>query len=297
MRITDRCYDSNNFRQSIPLDSFLVVLVLTAAILHASWNALVKKGGTPEYSVAAYQLVGAVICICLLPFVPLPDGSSWPFILASVIVHNLYYLAMAQAYRAGDLSQVYPLFRGLAPGLVAIAAAVFAHEWLSAGTVLGLVLVSTGLMSITLFGGGKIPPMALRWGLITSALIATYTIIDGLGVRRSGNSLSYILWLFVLEIIPIGCWLLVYRRQQWFSYMNNARTSVLFGGIASSLAYGLVIFAMSLGAMAVVSSLRETSVIFAALIGTLILGEPFGRQRVIAAVLVGSGIIIMRLLQ
>jgi drug/metabolite transporter (DMT)-like permease len=209
MQITDRCYDNHNFRQSIPLDSFLVVLVLTAAILHASWNALVKKGGTPEYSVAAYQLVGAVICICLLPFVPLPDGSSWPFILASVIVHNLYYLAMAQAYRAGDLSQVYPLFRGLAPVIVAIAAAVFAQEWLSAGTVLGLVLVSTGLMSITLFGGGKIPPMALRWGLITSALIATYTIIDGLGVRRSGNSLSYILWLFVLEIIPIGCWLLV----------------------------------------------------------------------------------------
>ena len=280
-----------------PVDSFLVVLVLTAAILHACWNALVKQGGTPEYSIAAYQLVGALVCICLVPFVPPPATASWPFILASVIVHNLYYLSMAQAYRAGDLSQVYPLFRGLAPVLVAIAAAIFAHEWLSAGTALGLVLVSTGLMSITLFGHGKIAPIALRWGIITSVLIASYTIIDGLGVRVSGNPLSYILWLFVFEIVPIGCWLLLYRRRQWIGYMRNARTSVIFGGIASSLAYGLVIFAMSLGAMAVVSSLRETSVIFAALIGTLMLGEPFGRQRVFAAVLVGSGIIIMRLLQ
>ena len=152
-------------------------------------------------------------------------------------------------------------------------------------------------MSITLFGAGKIPPQALRWGIITSILIAAYTITDGLGVRLSNNSLSYILWLFILEVIPIGCWLLIYRRPQWLTYMKDARTSILFGGIASSLAYGLVIYAMSLGALAVVSSLRETSVIFAALIGTLILGEPFGRQRIIAAILVGAGIVIMRLLQ
>ena len=277
---------------------FLMMLVLTAAVLHASWNALVKKGGEPEFTIAAYQLVGGLVCLCLVPFVPLPHSDSWPAILASVVIHNIYYFSMAQAYRAGDLSQVYPLFRGLAPVLVAIGAAIFAGEILSPGTMAGLVLVSVGLMSITLFGGklGKIPPAALRWGLLTSVLIASYTVVDGIGVRQSGNSLSYILWLFVFEVLPIGTWLLLTRRQAWLGYMRNCAGNIIFGGIASSTAYGLVIFAMSLGAMGVVSSLRETSVIFAALIGSLFLGEPFGRQRVIAAALVTLGIIVMRVL-
>ena len=277
---------------------FLMMLVLTAALLHASWNALVKKGGEPEFTIAAYQLFGGLICLFIVPFVPLPHSDSWPAIVASVLIHNIYYFSVAQAYRAGDLSQVYPLFRGLAPVLVAIGAAVFAGEILSPGTLAGLVLVSAGLMSITLFGGrlGKIPPAALRWGLFTSVLIATYTIVDGIGVRKAGNSLSYIVWLFVFEAVPIGTWLLLTRRRAWFQYMQSSVGSIIFGGVASSLAYGLVIFAMSLGAMGVVSSLRETSVIFAALIGTLFLGEPFGRQRVIAACLVAAGIIIMRVL-
>lgn len=274
------------------------MLVLTAALLHASWNALVKSAGTPEFTIAGYRLIGGLICLCLVPFVPLPDVRSWWAIGASVLIHNVYYLTLAQAYRAGDLSQVYPLFRGLAPVLVAMGAALFAGELLAAGTVVGLILVSAGLMSITLFGQRRssISPLALRWGLLTSVLIASYTVVDGLGVRLAGNSLSYIVWLFVFEVVPLAGWLLLMRRREWLAYLRHSIGNVLLGGVASSLAYGLVIFAMSLGAMAIVSSLRETSVIFAALIGTLLLGEPFGRQRIIAASLVALGVIAMRLL-
>lgn len=279
------------------MTTFLIALVLTAALLHASWNALAKSSGSPEFSIAAYKLTGSLICLCLVPFFPLPNAGAWPYIIASVIIHNLYYYSMAQAYRAGDLSQVYPLFRGLAPVLVAIGAAIFAQEWLGSGTVVGLLLISAGLMSVTLLGEGKITAVALRWGLITSVLIATYTLIDGIGVRQTHNSMSYILWLFVFEIVPIGGWLLLFRKEQWFNYMRSSASSVVFGAVASGLAYGLVIFAMSFGAMAIVSSLRETSVIFAALIGTVLLGEPFGRKRLTAAVLVGAGIILMRILQ
>jgi len=123
-----------------------------------------------------------------------------------------------------------------------------------------------------------------------------YTVIDGIGVRLSGNPLSYIVWLFLFEPLPIGGWLAVTQRREWFAYMRSSALRILFGSLCSGAAYGLVIFAMSLGAMAVVSSLRETSVLFAALIGTLLLGEPFGRQRIIAAALVALGIIVMRLL-
>lgn len=278
------------------VSTLLIVLVLTAAVLHASWNALVKSGGTPEFSIAAYQLVGGLVCLPVLFFVPAPAIESWPMIVASVIIHNVYYFSLAQAYRSGDLSQVYPLFRGLAPVLVTIGAAVFADETLSAGSVGGIVLISAGLMSLTLMSKqlGQIPPVALKWGLITSVLIATYTVVDGLGVRASGNSLSYIVWLFTFEVVPIGTYLLLTQRRQWLGYMQQSVGNIAFGGIASSLAYGLVIFALSLGAMGMVSSLRETSVIFAALIGTLFLREPFGRQRVVAALLVAAGIVLLK---
>lgn len=271
-------------------------MVLSAALLHASWNALVKSGGVPEYTIASYQLFGAIVCLLLVWWVPPPAPESWPYIAASVLLHNLYYFSMAQAYRSGDLSQVYPLFRGLAPVLVALGAALFAGEMLTTGTLAGIVLISSGLVSITLLGKqfGQISGKALKWGLVTSVLISLYTVVDGMGVRLTPQPVSYILWLFVFEVVPIGCWLLLTQRQSWFNYMQQSRANIMFGGLASSLAYGLVIFAMSLGAMAVVSSLRETSVIFAALIGTLLLGEPFGRQRIVATFLVALGIIVMR---
>ena len=197
------------------MSPLLIGLVLTAALLHASWNAMAKSDGAPEFSIASYQVVGSVVCLALTPLVPAPAVASWPMIFASVVIHNFYYFTLAQSYRAGDLSQVYPLFRGLAPLLVAIGAAVFAGEWLTPGALFGVALISAGLMSLTLLRGrlGAIPPAALGWGLTTSVLIAAYTVVDGLGVRAAGNSLSYILWLFVLEPIPIGLILLTTRSR------------------------------------------------------------------------------------
>jgi drug/metabolite transporter (DMT)-like permease len=188
------------------------------------------------------------------------------------------------------------LFRGLAPIMVAAGAALFAGEYLSPRALMGVGLISAGLMALAFFGGHRIRASlpALGWGLLTSMFIAAYTVLDGMGVRVVENSLSYILWLFVFEALPIGAWLVITQRQRWFTWLGQNRAQVLGGGLASSAAYGLVIYAMSIGAMALVSSLRETSVIFAALIGTLLLKEPFGRQRIIAACLVAVGVIVIR---
>jgi len=259
---------------------------------------MAKSGGTPEYSIASYQLFGALVCLPFLFVVPLPLVESWPMILLSVIWHNIYYFTLAKSYRAGDLSQMYPLFRGLAPMLVTIGAIIFAGEWLSAGSMLGIGLISFGLISITLLGGkfGRISPQALRWGLATSVMIASYTVTDGLGVRAAGNSYSYILWLFVFEPFPICITLLLIDRHGWVSYMRNKPGKIIMGGLASSTAYALVIFALGLGSMAMVSSLRETSVIFAALIGTLIFREAFGRRRIIAAIVVCLGVVLIKML-
>jgi drug/metabolite transporter (DMT)-like permease len=239
---------------------FIIGLVLLAALLHAGWNAMAKSGGTPQY----------IWCLPLLFFFPVPLAASWPMLLASTIIHTAYYYTLSKSYRSGDLSQVYPLFRGLAPVIVVLGAALMANEYLSAGAMLGIGLVSAGLISITFAGGtlGKIPGPALRWGLATSVFIGAYTVADGMGVRAAGNPFSYILWLFILEPIPIGLWLLATDRTGWFGYMRAKPGKITAGALAAATAYAMVIYAMSVAPMGMVSSLRETSVIFAALIGT-----------------------------
>ncbi|MEM7292760.1 MAG: EamA family transporter [Pseudomonadota bacterium] len=275
----------------------IIALALSAAVLHASWNALAKTGSNPVFNIAAYQLVSTGLCIGFLPFVPLPHPESWPLLIASVIIHTFYYFSLARAYQSGDLSSVYPLLRGMAPILVAVGGMVFASEFLSTGGIVGVLVISVGIMSLTFSGArqSRMSSVALVWGSTTAVLIASYTLVDGLGVRAAGNPLSYILWLFALESIPVVTILLLTQRAQWFDYLGKHRLQALYGGAASTLAYGLVIYAMSLGAMAVVSSLRETSVIFATLIGSLILKEPFGAHRLRAALIVACGIVIMRL--
>ncbi|MGB7181920.1 MAG: DMT family transporter [Burkholderiaceae bacterium] len=276
----------------------LVLIVLAAALLHAMWNAMAKGGGAPELSIASYQLFGGLVCAALIPFVPYPKVESWPYLAASVLIHNAYYFTLSSAYRAGDLSQVYPLFRGLAPVLVAIGAAVFVGEWLSFGAAVGIGLISLGIISLAFAGGrfGQMSATARNWGLATSFLIACYTVTDGIGVRLAGSQASYIVWLFTFEVIPIGIYLLATQPGRWFEQLKSRALMNVAGGVASSAAYGLVIYAMSFGLLAAVSSIRETSVIFAAVIGVLWLKEPFGRARIIAACLVAIGIGLIRYL-
>ncbi len=274
----------------------LVLLVLFAAILHAGWNALAKSGGSPLYSIASYRLVAGLISLSLLWMVPLPAADAWMFLIASMLIHNVYYFTLGRAYLSGDLSLVYPLFRGLAPLLVAAGAAVFFGEVLGLQALLGVGLISMGLMSLAFFGirhSHDLTP-TLCWSLATCILIAMYTVIDGIGVRQVENSLSYILWLFTLEAVPIVIWFTCFEKRKWFTFLTQNRDQVLVGGLTSSAAYGIVIYAMALGPMALVSSLRETSVIFAALIGTLLLKEPFGPQRIFAAAAVALGVIVIR---
>jgi drug/metabolite transporter (DMT)-like permease len=277
---------------------FIVGLVLLAALLHAGWNAMAKSGGTPQFSIASYRLVSAVCCLPLLFLFPIPLAESWLMLFASMVIHTAYYFTLSRAYLVGDLSQVYPLFRGLAPVLVVIGAALLVGEYLSIGAMLGIGILSAGLISITFTGGaaGRISPAALRWGLATSVFIAAYTVADGIGVRVAGNPFSYIIWLFILEPIPIGLWLLATDRNGWFNYMRSRPFKISAGALAAAGAYAMVIYAMSLAPMGMVSSLRETSVIFAALIGSLLFREPFGRQRIVAAVLVCIGVVLIKIL-
>ena len=275
----------------------IITMVLGAAILHATWNALVKTTGRPEFTMTGMRIVAAGVGLAIILFVPPPAPESWIWLFASVVIHNIYYFTLAKSYRVGDLSQVYPIFRGLAPVLVAIGATIAADELLPLGAMIGIVLISIGIASLAFERSNNLlntNKSAVVWGLITSILIALYTVADGLGVRSAESRLGYIGWLFLLEVVPIGLIILATQRQAFSDYWRNEWKTCAIVGLAGTTAYGLVIFAMSLGAMAIVSSLRETSVIFAALIGALFLGEPFGQRRIIAAILVAGGAILMQ---
>ncbi len=272
-------------------------LVLMAALFHARWNALVKTSGDRLAVLAMLNGVSAVFAMLVLPFVEVPARESWVYLGASIVLHSGYYFFLIGAYRVGDLSHVYPLARGLSPLLVAGAAVAFAGETLSFAAFMGVLLACAGIVSLSFDGG---PPWRgdrrpLLFALGTAVFIASYTIVDGIGVRAAGSVAGYIAWLFALDAIPIVvvAWMLRSRELRWTLRSEWKKGAV--GGVLALAAYGLVIWAMSLAAMAAVSALRETSVIFAALIGTILLKERFGTLRISAAVLVAAGVVLMNL--
>jgi drug/metabolite transporter (DMT)-like permease len=274
----------------------IALLVLVAAVLHAGWNALVKMGQDRVMTMALVTAVGSVASALALPFVAAPAPASWRFLLMSGVLHVGYFTFLLEAYRVGDLSHIYPVARGTAPLLVATGAAIFAGESLGLRQVAGLALVSVAITSFALEGGwAGGPSRSFLFGLGTAVFIGAYTVVDGLGVRASGHPLGYILWLFVIDCVPLGLYTVATRRGRLWPYFRAHWRACLIGGVMCGTAYGLVVFSLGLGAMAYVSALRETGVIFAAVIGSALLRESFGRRRVLAASLVAAGILIMNL--
>ena len=269
----------------------ITLLVLAAAVMHASWNALVKAGSDKVVMQCLVMFFAGVPAAFVLPFVPLPAAESWPFLALSLAVHGVYYVTLINAYRFGALSQVYPIARGAAPLMIALGAWAFAGEALGALEWLGVIVASVGIMS--LFAPAGLPRdeeiKAIGFALATAITIALYSLADGMGVRRSGAATSYILWLLALDALPVMVAGLYLRRGRIAASFGPHLKYGMIGGLLSAVGYGIVIWAMGRAPLAHVSALRETSVILAALIGTVMLGEPFGRRRILAAALVAGG--------
>lgn len=264
-------------------------------MLHAVWNALVKASSDRLAILGLIAAGHVVLGVVLAIGAPLPSLESWGYIAASTIIHFGYYFLLYHSYRLGDLSQVYPIARGMAPMLVAIGAQVFAGENLSPLAWLGVLVTSGGifLLSGSLFSR-KTPPLLVLTAMATGLIIASYSLVDGLGVRAAGTERGYIGWLFIAEIFVAGAVLSsLGRRVKQIS--RKTILAGLLGGLVSAMAYALVIYAKSFSPLAAVSTLRETSVVFAALIGLIWLRERPWKLRLFASGIVASGVIIMTL--
>lgn len=272
----------------MPLTAF--GLVIAAAVLHATWNVLLKASGDRLVTAAVQSIAGAVILAPALVATGFPV-ARWGSLAASAAFHLGYGLTLIGAYDRGDLSVVYPVARGSAPLLTAVGAALLLDDNPGVWGVLGVVLIAVGILA-AIRGDRR----GIVWALACGALISGYTLVDGGAVRAEGGSLRYTAALFLVNAITLGT--LAMARRGWRGFVAAARiggSRQLLGGAASAAAYLLVLIAVRWAPLAGVAALRETSVVFGALAGWRLLGEPFGRVRVVAATVISAGVVLLLL--
>ena len=269
----------------------VALIVLSAAFLHALWNALVKGAGDRVIMLGMIALGHVAFGLAFIGFVSIPDSSAWPYMVASIAIHWLYFYFLNVAYRLGDLSFIYPVARGFAPVLVALGAQFWVGEVLPIQAWIGIFCVSAGIMFLAQGAfNATMSRNALLAALAIGGTVVAYTLVDGFGVRASGNALGYIGWLFLSKIL-IVLFLFPSRMDRLRTQPPRTLLIGFIGGVVSGTAYALVLYAKTIAPLGIVSALRETSVIFAALIGVLWFGEGPRVRRLLSAGAVGAGII------
>ena len=270
----------------------LYALVLVAALAHALWNAMVKSSSDRLLMLASIRVVGLLAGLVVAGFVPLPSVESIRFLVAAAAVHYLYYALMLNAYRVGDMSQVYPIARGIAPLLVVFLASLFAGELLGPLSALAVGFISMGIFLLA-WSGRTLNRQAVFFALLTGVAIAAYSFLSGIGIRKSQSLLGYIAWLEITTGVGMMAVAYVRRKSVLWEFARTTWKSGLVAGLLSVTGYAISLWAMSVLALAPVVALRETSVVFAAIIGSVFLREGFAGRRVAAAAVVGAGIALL----
>ena len=279
------------------MDPTVFLAVILAAACHAGWNAIIKLDLEPIVAVSLVALGCGAVTLPLVPFVGLPARESWPWLAASVVIHLAYYIALAEAYRFGDMSHVYPLARGSAPLMTAIVANFAVGEALGGRGWMAIGLLTSGILLLTrrpAGGAHALHGRSVAFALTTSVTIMAYSIVDGLGVRASGNALAYSVWLFVLDTFPMLAFAWWRRPAELVAGVRTKLPHALAGGALSFAAYAIALWAMTKAPIALVAALRETSVLFGAIIAVVWLKEPLIRARVVATLLVIAGAVLLR---
>nr|WP_233475093.1 EamA family transporter [Pseudomonas carnis] len=272
-------------------------LVLVAALLHATWNTLIKFSGERLLVIACMDSVALLFVLFAVGFVSLPPLDIWPWIIASALFELLYRYLLIQAYRVGDLGLVYPLMRGLSPLVVLVLTLVFAGEVLNTQQILGILLIPFGMVCLLWQGGGgdRLPWSMLPVVVLIGLCIGCYTFLDGQALRRWSHPLDYLVWLTLISAWPFPLLALVRKRAAFSLFWRTQWRLGLSVGLCVLLSYALVLWAMQLGSIAEAAALREVSVILVVLFGMRYLKEPFGRPRLIACGVVLIGMLVMKL--
>ena len=280
------------------MENFVFLAVLFAALCHAGWNALIKVGLDPLSTTTLISIGSGAVALVLLPFAGMPAAASWPWLIASVLIHLFYFAALIEAYRTGDLGQVYPIARGSAPLMTATATTFLVGEKLSLVSWAGIVALVAGVFLLSAHGGralAKIDRRAVGFALLTALTICAYSVVDGIGARLAGNPNAYSLSLFVGIAVVMLPYALYCDGRGVIPAMRTYWRRGFAGGALQLLSYGIAIWAMTVAPIAIVATLRETSVLFGAGIAVVVLKEPLRAVRIGAALLIVCGLVLIRL--
>src|ERR687888_1213338 len=271
------------------MDSFVFAAVLFAAACHAGWNATIKRGLDPLATTVLISIGAALVSAALLPIVGWPAFAAWPWCTASVAIHLIYFAALIESYRAGDMGQVYPIARGSAPLLTAVTTTVFVGERLGLPAWCGIILLVIGVVVLSLRGGrdlAKLDREAVGFALFTAVTICAYSVVDGVGARLAGSANAYSVALFAGIGPVMVIYALVWRGREVIPALRRHWHLGLAGGTLQLGSYGIAIWAMTVAPIAIIAALRETSVLFGALIAIIFLKEPLRASRVAAALMI-----------
>ena len=278
----------------MPLNIFLAVIL--AAFLHAVWNAMVKNEDNKYVAVTAIVLGHVPVSVLIILLTPIPSVESIPFIILSALLHIGYEWYLLSAYRFGDLTKVYPIARGTAPILITIVSLIFLGIALSNFEILGIIIISLGILSLSLQGAKGIKNRsAVIYALVTGFFIMGYSITDGYGARVSNSFLSYMGWSFILNATIFPIILKINNKSEIITKIFKEGKKIFFiGGTLSYIVYGIVIWGFTQAPIALITALRETSIIFALLIGTFFLKEKFTLLKVIATFIIFFGVALLK---
>jgi drug/metabolite transporter (DMT)-like permease len=279
------------------MDSLVFAAVLVGAAAHAGWNAAIKRGHDPLVTTALISAGAGVVALPLLLVAGPPGAPAWPWVVASVTVHLAYFAGLSEAYRSGDMSQVYPIARGSAPLLTALISTTWLGERLGALGWIGLMCLVTGVLMLSLRRGGlaRLDRRAVGFALLTALTVCAYSIVDGVGVRTAGNASAYTAALFVGNGVVMALYGLARRGPGAFAAMPRALAMCLARGGLQLGSYWVALWAMTVAPIAMVAALRETSVLFGALIALVVLREPAHMPRVLAALLIVGGLVLIKM--
>ena len=272
--------------------SFVFLIIIFAAFCHAGWSTIVKRSENGLAMMGITSIVEIIIFFPLIFTVPLPTPSIWFFIFATTLLHGLYRYSVVKSYQYGDLSFVYPIARGGSVLVIGLISILILEDDIKLTGIIGIVLICVGLFMISFLTAKKFNKSAFIIAITTASLIATYTILDGVAVRRSENAFTFIYWMLLLNGIPM----LIYAffSQSGFQKKNSYKIKDgIIAGILAILGYGLVVWSMQFIEIAYVSSIREISIVLATLFSYYLLKEVDARKRVIPSIIICTGITIL----
>jgi len=278
------------------LSTFVFLAVMGAALLHATWNALIKTGGDKLTGMLIMTIIEGALGAVVAMTRNLPQGEVWFWVIGSGVLHSAYKFFLAFAYEHGDLSRVYPIARGTAPMIVMLVSLLFLSDVISGYETLGIALLGVGILMMArgVFTDGesrRLVPMALCSAMATAA----YSLVDGMGARVAGDAVMFVAWLFVFDVLGFAPMAYALRGRQVFIANRRSWGLGAVAALASYGAYAIAVWAMTQAPIALVAALRETSILFAVLIGWLLFGERLGRVKALSAVLIVAGVMLTRI--